>query len=54
MAFKRYCDKCGDPLYFEADVPMPQVCKSCLTGQIECDYPNWRLHVRYHLWIIMH
>lgn len=40
MAFKCYCHKCETPLYFEEDVPMPQICKSCLTGQVECDYPN--------------
>lgn len=40
MDFKCCCAKCGTPLYFEESVPMPQVCFSCLTGQIECDYPR--------------
>lgn len=40
MAFKCYCPKCDTPLYFEEAVPMPQICFSCLSGQVECDYPR--------------
>lgn len=27
---KCYCVKCETPLYFEVDVPVPQVCRDCL------------------------
>jgi hypothetical protein len=53
MAFKCYCDRCHAPLYFESDVPIPQICAECRDGR-ECTDSVLSIEDRIHLDITGH
>lgn len=41
MAFKCYCAECAMPLYFENDVPIPQICADCLREPSIQELKQW-------------